>query len=514
MGSVITNATVRSLKPRSRPYEVTCARLAGFAVRVLPSGKKVFVVRHRLGGRDKRERIGPWGPELEADEARRQAMAILAGQGNSAPNTIARGATAGRGIARPESAGPAKPARSRRSEMRAAEQVEADSSHLLVSDMAERFIKEHVEVYLKPSTQAAYKRMLKRYILPEFGHRRFDEVTRREVKAFHTRLYDASSTAEYVLSVIGSLYTRIIDDWELCEMRNPTAGIKRRPSRRIDRFLSPEERRAVVTAIDTAVKLPRGRKGHIEQASAWALMLLMLTGQRRNEILTLTWEMVDWQHRCIHFPDTKTGQRSTPVSSQAIALLREIHDATGNRRSGLVIRGRCGRKLSRINDTWNSIRTTAGCPDVRLHDLRHSFASDALMAGVPLAIVGEMLGHKQPNTTKRYAHLADRVVREALETTGLRISQAHREPEPVTYEESFVPVSDAEWARIAPRIQAGKQRGGKPVDLRGIVNGIRWVQQRKAKWADVPACYGSPTTCWRWFKRWSDAGVWLSIIDR
>ena len=145
-----------------------------------------------------------------------------------------------------------------------------------------------VEVYPSPSTQAAYKRILSRYILLELGDRRFDEVTRREVKAFHTRLYDGASAAESVLSLIGRLYTWIIDDWELCEMRNPTAGIKRRPSRRVERFLSPEERRAVVTANDTAVKLPRGRKGHIEQASAWALMLLMLTGQRRNEILTLT----------------------------------------------------------------------------------------------------------------------------------------------------------------------------------------------------------------------------------
>ena len=127
----------------------------------------------------------------------------------------------------------------------------------------------------------------------------------------------------------------------------------------------------------------------------------MLTGLRRDEILTLTWPMVDWQHACFHLPDTKTGQRSVAISGEVVALLREIHDATGNPRSGLVVRGSRGTKLSWINETWDRVRKAVGIPDVRLHDLRHSFASDALMAGVPLAIVGEMLGHKQPTTTQR-----------------------------------------------------------------------------------------------------------------
>jgi hypothetical protein len=166
------------------------------------------------------------------------------------------------------------------------------------------------------------------------------------------------------------------------------------------------------------LQIPPGRKGHLDRMGVWALQLLSLTGLRRDEIRDLTWPMVDWQHSCLNLPDTKTGQRNVPVPSQVMALLRRIHDHTGNRKEGLVVHSRTGRKLSGLNLTWKNIREAVGIPDVRLHDLRHSFASDALMGGVPLAIVGEMLGHRQPSTTKRYAHLANRVVREALEHTA------------------------------------------------------------------------------------------------
>jgi hypothetical protein len=133
------------------------------------------------------------------------------------------------------------------------------------------------------------------------------------------------------------------------------------------------------------------------------------------------------------------------------------------------------------------------------------------MAGVPLAIVGEMLGHKQPRTTKRYAHLSDRVVRDALETTAQRISAAcgpapHTASSP-SKDAGFTPISDHEWRTIAATIEAHKPRGGKPVDLRRIVDGIRWVLQKDARWADVPPRFGKPTTCWRWYKRWIEAGL-------
>ncbi|MCA9718101.1 MAG: transposase, partial [Myxococcales bacterium] len=121
----------------------------------------------------------------------------------------------------------------------------------------------------------------------------------------------------------------------------------------------------------------------------------------------------------------------------------------------------------------------------------------------------EMLGHRQPSTTKRYAHLSNNVVREALETTTRRIVNASTlrpaAPQP------FVPITDRQWRAIEPIVEATRRPGGRPVDLRALVNGIRWVLERKAKWRELPGEYGTPTTTWRWYKRWLDSGVWAEI---
>lgn len=175
-----------------------------------------------------------------------------------------------------------------------------------------------------------------------------------------------------------------------------------------------------------------------------------------------------------------------------------------------MLRGRNGTKVSAINRTWDRVREAVGIPDVRLHDLRHSFASDALMAGVPLAIVGELLGHRQPTTTKRYAHLADHVVRDALETATQRMLDAGKASTQAG-ERPFVPLTDTQWSVISPLVGADRPRGGPPVDLRKEVDGVRWVLERRTRWAALPATFGSPTTCWRWHKRWTEDGTWMRL---
>ena len=514
MTAMLTTATLRALRPRDRTYEVTCGALAGFAVRVLPTGKKSFVVRHRVDGQDSRLRLGLWGPDLPLEEARRLAMAVLAG----VPLDAARGA--------PSSLAPQTPQRDTAAPPRGRERDtaarERDTSTGVpprspepvgptrstpLRDLCERFLADYVDVYLKPGTRENYHRVVRTHILPALGDRPFDALTRREVRDFHASLRDRPAVANHALCILGSLYTRIIRDWEIADIRSPTAGIKRFPTRRVDRFLSPDERTRVSALLEAAVRIPAGKPGHLERFSAWAIRLLMLTGFRRSEILGLTWQMVDWQHSCFHFPDTKTGQRSAIVSSQVLALLREIHDATGHPRTGPVIRGHRGTHITQINATWRRLRVAAGIPDVRLHDLRHSFASDALMAGVPLAVVGEMLGHKQAATTQRYAHLAPSVVSDAVEHTTRRITAATPPPRDPT----FHPLTDLEWRRIAPLLDAHRPRGGKPVDLRAVVDGIRWVLQRGAKWRELPAQFGAPTTVWRWHKRWSEDGTWTRL---
>ncbi|MEZ4449113.1 MAG: tyrosine-type recombinase/integrase [Nannocystaceae bacterium] len=528
--SSLTTATVADLRPASRPYEVTCARLPGFMVRVLPTGKKVFLVRCRDGGRDRRVRLGLFGPKLSVDDARRQAMAILAGgsaelaEGEEVEAGVeaevvdvpAPGPAPGRGRGRAQGRVEAREGASTRRapapRQRSAAPLQPAREPRRLHELAERFVDEYVDIYLKPKTATVYRLTLRLEILPRFGDRDFETITRSDAKALHAALARRPSRADSALNVLGSLYTRIINDWELSDMRHPTVGVKRFGSRKVERFLSPEERQALDAVLDAGLAASRGKPGHLEPFSVWAIRLLMFTGFRKDEILSLTWPMIDWQHALIHFPDTKTGQRTSAVSEPVIELLREIHRRTGAPKAGLVIRGLGGRRLGHLNRTWDEIRVAAGIPDVRIHDLRHSFASDALMAGVPLAVVGELLGHRQASTTQRYAHLADRVVREGLNVATQRILEVTRGSGEGRGEVAFRRLSDEEWARVAPVVEPGRGRRGPPVELRRIVDGIRWVLAHKAKWREVPAEFGTATTCWRWYRRWVEDGRWVAVL--
>ncbi len=498
-----TTAFVRDAKPRASMYELTCDALPGFILRVLPTGKKVFLVRYRVDGKDHRERIGLWSLALSVDDARRRAALMLSNAAVGAPVDDEPG---------PRAAG--KPARS-----------EQRQSQITVRELAERFVREYVDVYLKPGSAENYRTLLTDVILPwrpttpdgkidetqqRFGDRDYRSVTRAEVQAIHGSLKSTKGKANYVVCVIGSLYTRIIEDWELSNMRNPASRVRRFRGRKIERFLSPEERQRVHAVMQAGLRIPVGRAGHLEPASVWALNLLGLTGLRRDEIRDLCWPSVDWQHACFKLVDSKTGPRNVPVSAEVMALLKEIHDRTGNPKDGRVVRSRTGGKLTGLNRTWEQIREAAGIPDVRLHDLRHSFASDALGSGVPLAVVGEMLGHRQPSTTQRYAHLADKIVRQALVVTTASITDAINTI-PALAEAPFEPLRDAQWAAISPIVESTRGAGGVATDLRKIVDGVRWVLQRGAKWREVPAQYGRATTCWRWYERWSGDGTWAQV---
>jgi integrase len=572
----LTNAAVRDAKPRAKVYELTCAGLPGFALRVLPTGKKVFVVRHRMHGQDCRVRLGLWSATLTVEEARRRAAVILGGGELDVPasphefdedeqpraasvtrlqrlqppqeraTTLPRSESpqARRTATRRATSAPAAPALADLVEPSYTPaileaHVEPSRAPLVdpvapawtpaprpvvvarsstpqpreptLRELAERYRSEYIDVYLKPRTASNYRHYLDTYILPALGDRPFTQVTRSGIQSLHASLRAHPAAGDYVLCVLGSMYTRIIRDWELADMRNPVSNTKRFGSRRVERFLTPEERRTLEAVLHEGVRMKVASRGYIEPMSAWALQLLAHTGLRKDEIISLKWPMIDWQHAVFNLPDTKTGQRSVPVSSQVMTLLREIQEHTGQPRTGYVIRSRTGRRLTSLNKTWERIRVMAGIPDVRLHDLRHSFASDALMGGVPLAIIGKILGHRQPTTTQRYAHLSDRVVRDAIEQTSNRITDAAQPTQPTTPAlPPFKSLTNAQWAKVAPIILPGRNQRSQP-HLRQTLDGIRWVLHHNAAWQKVPKEYGTGTTCWRWYKRWQDDGVWIHL---
>jgi integrase len=368
---MITAAFVRDCKPRAKMYEVTCDALPGFILRVLPTGKKVALVRYRVNGKDHREKIGLLGPALSIEEARRRAAVMLAHAATGTSDDDQSGQPVAGKLARTK------------------QPEQAHSKIVTVRELARRFVRVHVDVHLKSGSAENYRHLLDSVILPKLGDRDFRSVTKADVEELHGSMKDRPGAANYLVCVIGSLYSKIIEDWRLADMRNPAHKIRHFAMRKRERFLTPEERRRIHEVIQAGLKIPAGRRGHLKLASVWALDLLALTGRRRDEILTLTWEMIDWQHAILNLPDTKTGELKTPISARVLALLKHIHEQTGCPRSGYVLCTAKGTRLTGLNKTWDNIRAAAGIPDVRLHDLRHSFASDALMSGVPLAVVGD-----------------------------------------------------------------------------------------------------------------------------
>ena len=291
------------------------------------------------------------------------------------------------------------------------------------AEFAKRFATDHIDAYLKPSTASHYRLALRRYIVPTFGNKPLDAITTTDVQRLHNSLRGKPSMANYVRCVLGVMFTKA-DKWQVTSRRSPVGAVGRFRENAVERFLTPEERAHLESVLQTCENTPRCQTGHLNAEAARAIRLLALTGMRRDEVLNLTWPQVDWRQGMLRLPDSKTGKRDVVVSDVVLALLREIADAKGNPKNGRVVCSRTGQKLASLNVTWRRVRKLAGLDDVRLHDLRHSVASDAIMDGVPLEIVGKMLGHRNYHTTQRYAHIADTVLRDAVNKTGKTIARA------------------------------------------------------------------------------------------
>ncbi|MBL8976588.1 MAG: site-specific integrase [Myxococcales bacterium] len=294
-----------------------------------------------------------------------------------------------------------------------------------IREFAKRFEHDHIDMYLKPRTAEKYRSTIRLYILPKLGDRRLDEVTPADVQRVHNSLQKMPCAANYFRCVLSVMYSKA-EHWELTTCRNPVTVVKRFKERAVERFLNPDERQALERVLAAAEHIPSGQPGHIGREAIWAVRLLALTGMRRDEVRDLRWEMVDWRQGTLHLPETKTGKRDIVVSDEVMAVLANIASEKGKPTRGLVVCSSRGKRLWSLCRSWKHARKLAGIPDVRLHDLRHSVASDAIMNGVPLEVVGKMLGHKNYRTTQRYAHIADYVLRDAVNLTSKTIVRAGR----------------------------------------------------------------------------------------
>ena len=378
-GTTISRRTVEALPVGEREAVFWDHELSGFGVRVYPSGTKVYMVQTRSGGKSRRVTIGRHGV-LSAEQARRKAAQVIA--------SIKSGGEP----ARPQSWPDAGPT---------------------IAEVADRYLKEHVTVRCKPSTARACRYTLDRYLLPVFGARPLGTIGREEVAALQYRLHKTPIMANRVIDMLSRLFNTA-EAWGIApEGGNPCRFVQKYKERSCERFLSEEEFCRLGRVLDEVEA-----KGRVSANAVAAIRLLMLTGCRRGEIVTLRWEDVDLEAGELRLRDAKTGPWLVALSPAAVRVLSAIPRVVD---TPWVIAGRKpGTRIANLNASWLVVRARAGLEDVRLHDLRHSFASRALALGESLSMIGKLLGHRKVQTTARYAHLAQ----DSVKASAARVAQS------------------------------------------------------------------------------------------
>ncbi len=253
--------------------------------------------------------------------------------------------------------------------------------------------------------------VIKKHILPAFGKRSIAAVEREQVLALHDRLHEVPFAANRAVAVLSRMFT-MAEVWGLVpEGNNPCGLVIKHKERKRERFLTEGEFRRLGRVLSEASAV-----GGVSAHAVAAIRLLMLTGCRKNEILTLRWEDVDLEANEFRLRDSKTGPRAIPLSPAAVDVLADLPRVSGN---PWVIPGhKPGARMRNLDDPWQIVRARADLEEVRLHDLRHSFASRALALGESLPMIGKLLGHTQIQTTARYAHLA----RDSVKVSAARVA--------------------------------------------------------------------------------------------
>ena len=401
---LITKRLVDAAEAQRSTYLIRDIRLKGFVLVVTPYGGKSYAVEYRAGrGRRAQKRrytIGkhgsPWTPEL----ARREALRLL--------GAIANGAD---------------PTATRNSERQA----------LTLTELCDLYLAEGT-AHKKKSTLKADCGRIVHHLKPLLGRKRVDAIDRRDierlmidvtngktaVKAADRKRQSGSTpkggrgAAAQCVALLSTIFAFAIQ--RRLRGDNPAHGIKKPPVRKMERFLSEQEFTRLATALDAEASASNN-----PYPSA-AIKLLLLTGCRRSEILNLRWQDIDFDHQCLRLPDSKTGAKVVYLNAPALIILRSLPNDTGN--PNVIAGNRQDSRLVGIDKVWFRIRKNAGLDDVRLHDLRHSFASVGAIGGLSLPIIGALLGHKHAATTSRYAHLSAHPIRAANEMIGARIAAA------------------------------------------------------------------------------------------
>jgi integrase len=393
--SKLTKKFVDSCHPAEKEKFFWDDELPGFGLRVFPSGKKSYLVQYRHNGDTRRLSIGLHG-KFTSENARIRAMQIM--------GEIAYG----------------KDPSAQRKQQR---------SDFTVSQLCDLYLQKGV-AHKKASTLKTDAGRIERHIKKLLGTKKVLSVQSSDIDRFSNditsgktadtvktgfrglaRVTGGSGAATRTLGLLGAIFAFGVS--HKIVLVNPVRGVQRKPDRKLMRFLSEAELMKLSTALD---KFANSRPKAVS-----AINLLILTGCRRSEILNLRWSDIDWKKNCFILPTSKTGLKVVPVGDEVIRYLQTLPRDMDN---PFVLPASRGKgHYDGLQKDWQIIRGEAGFADVRIHDLRHTYASVAAEQGYSLLMIGKLLGHADPSTTQIYTHLTEAGLLKAATETSFRMGQ-------------------------------------------------------------------------------------------
>jgi integrase len=394
--SRITKRLVDGLGPEATGKVIRDDELTGFAVRRNADGSRTYLVEYRAGrGRGfptRRISIGKHGA-LTPDEARQRAKQMLA--------QVAHG----------EDPAGARSARKKEP---------------TIKDILTAALEQHWKPKRRASTAAVFERLINKTLIPEFGAIRLSDLTRSQIRGWHAKQAHRPRAANHELAVLRKALSIAVSDELISD--NPAKGIELHPEKERDRVPTDAELRAVWKAIDEAP---------IRPAAHLLFKLLALTGSRREEWLSAKWSHIDLEGAEYRLEEGKAGGRRIPLSGPVIALLR-----AAERRSGWVVPNDSGDgplTADNVRTAWETVRAESGVRDLRIHDLRHAFATRGASLGANALILRDALGHKTLAMTGRYVsrqadpvrELSERIAQSLLTSAGATIAEPGGEVVPL-----------------------------------------------------------------------------------